>query len=53
MIKKAENEIKKFPIRLPKPIWANLKHMSVDLDKSMNQVIIDLIKKASKSEKKN
>lgn len=43
---------KPFQIRVPKDIWVFLKKNSVDLEKSMNSIIIERLKKYKKSYEK-
>lgn len=38
-----ENDVKAFNIRLPKEIWAFVKHKAIERDTSMNDLIISLI----------
>ncbi len=41
---KEDNSIKSFSIRLPKHLWFFLRKNSVDVELSMNQIIVDCIK---------
>ena len=47
-IMKAKQEFKTFNIRIPRDLWTSIKVMAMELDTTMNALIVDLLTKKEK-----
>lgn len=45
---KAKQEFKTFNIRIPRDLWTSIKVMAMELDTTMNALIVDLLTKKEK-----